>query len=140
MCRPVRHPLSRSVPARRTRRGDFGNSARPVGRTGTISAKEMEEIYREICDELGNALALLEQVAVDAVAEAGLSLRDIDTIVTNTITGLAIPTLEARLMNRLAFRPHVQRLPIFGFGCGGGVAGLSGAAHGASPAGFQRAV
>lgn len=76
-----------------------------------------------------NALDLLEQVAVDAVAEAGLSLRDIDTIVTNTITGLAIPTLEARLMNRLAFRPDVQRLPIFGFGCGGGVAGLSRAAR-----------
>ena len=76
-----------------------------------------------------NALDLLEQVAVDAVAEAGLSLRDIDTIVTNTITGLAIPTLEARLMNRLAFRPDVQRLPMFGFGCGGGVAGLSRAAR-----------
>jgi alkylresorcinol/alkylpyrone synthase len=76
-----------------------------------------------------NALDLLEQVAVQAVAEAGLTLSDIDTIVTNTITGLAIPTLEARLMNRLAFRPDVQRLPIFGFGCGGGVAGIARAAR-----------
>ncbi|CAN1723404.1 alkylresorcinol/alkylpyrone synthase [Hyphomicrobium sp. 1Nfss2.1] len=76
-----------------------------------------------------NALDLLEQVALDAIAQAGLSLSDIDTIVTNTITGLSIPTLEARLMNRLAFRPDVQRLPIFGFGCGGGVAGLSRAAR-----------
>lgn len=76
-----------------------------------------------------NALDLLEQVALDAVAQAGLSLSDIDTIVTNTITGLSIPTLEARLMNRLPFRPDVQRLPIFGFGCGGGVAGLSRAAR-----------
>lgn len=72
-----------------------------------------------------NAVDLLEEVAVRAVAEAGLELRDIDTIVTNTITGIAIPTLEARLMNRLAFRPDVQRLPIFGFGCGGGVAGMA---------------
>jgi alkylresorcinol/alkylpyrone synthase len=72
-----------------------------------------------------HALPLLERVAAQAVAEAGLSLHDIDTIVTNTITGLTIPSLEARLMNRLAFRSDVERLPIFGLGCGGGVAGLS---------------
>jgi alkylresorcinol/alkylpyrone synthase len=76
-----------------------------------------------------HALPLLEKVAAQAVAEAGLSLRDIDVIVTNTITGLTIPSLEARLMNRLAFRPNVERLPMFGFGCGGGVAGLSRAAR-----------
>jgi alkylresorcinol/alkylpyrone synthase len=89
----------------------------------THTWEERTEIYQR------NALDLLEQVAVQAVAEAGLTLRDIDTIVTNTITGLAIPTLEARLMNRLAFRPDVQRLPIFGFGCGGGVAGIARAAR-----------
>lgn len=88
----------------------------------THTWEERTETYQR------NALDLLEQVAVDAVAEAGLSLSDIDAIVTNTITGLAIPTLDARLMNRLAFRRDVQRLPIFGFGCGGGVAGLSRAA------------
>ena len=76
-----------------------------------------------------NALDLLETVAVQAVKDAGLNVRDIDTIVTNTITGLAIPSLEARLMNRLGFRPDVQRLPIFGLGCGGGVAGISRAAR-----------
>jgi alkylresorcinol/alkylpyrone synthase len=89
----------------------------------THTWEERTETYQR------NALDLLEQVAVQAVAEAGLALHDIDTIVTNTITGLAIPTLEARLMNRLAFRPDVQRLPMFGFGCGGGVAGLARAAR-----------
>ncbi len=89
----------------------------------THTWEERSETYQR------NALDLLEQVAVQAVADAGLTLRDIDTIVTNTITGLAIPTLEARLMNRLAFRPDVQRLPIFGFGCGGGVAGIARAAR-----------
>src|SRR5262249_11993469 len=44
---------------------------------------------------------------------------------TNTITGLSIPSLEARLMNRVGFRPDVERLPIFGLGCGGGVGGLA---------------
>ena len=72
-----------------------------------------------------HALELLERVAAQSVAEAGLALRDIDIIVTNTITGLSIPSLEARLMNRLGFRPDVERLPIFGLGCGGGVGGLA---------------
>ncbi len=89
----------------------------------THTWEERTETYQR------NALDLLEQVATQAVAEAGLSFGDIDTIVTNTITGLAIPSLEARLMNRLPFRPDVQRLPIFGLGCGGGVAGIARAAR-----------
>lgn len=72
-----------------------------------------------------HALDLLEKVAVDAVRQAGLELGDIDAIVTNTITGLAIPSLDAMLMNRLPFRQNLERLPIFGLGCGGGVAGLA---------------
>ena len=75
------------------------------------------------------ALVLLEKVAVDAVKAAGLEIRDIDAIVLNTITGLAVPSLDARLMNKLPFKPTVERLPIFGIGCGGGVAGLSRAAR-----------
>jgi alkylresorcinol/alkylpyrone synthase len=81
----------------------------------THTWEERTETYQR------NALDLLVRVAEQAVAEAGLTLRDIDVIVTNTITGLSIPSLEARLMNRLAFRPDVERLPIFGLGCGGGV-------------------
>ena len=72
-----------------------------------------------------HALALLERVALDAVAGAGLRLDQIDALVTNSITGLAIPSLDAMLMNRLDFAPDTERLPIFGLGCGGGVGGLS---------------
>jgi len=72
-----------------------------------------------------HALDLLERVAIEAVERAGLGLRDIDAIVTNTITGLAIPSLDAMLCNRIDFREDIQRLPIFGFGCGGGVAGIA---------------
>jgi len=68
-----------------------------------------------------NALELLEKVATEAVA-------DIDCLVVNTVTGLAVPGLDALLMNRLAFRSDTERLPIFGFGCAAGVAGLSRAA------------
>lgn len=76
-----------------------------------------------------HALSLLEQVAAKATASAGLEIGDIDVVVVNTITGLAVPSLDALLMNRLPFREDVERLPIFGFGCGGGVAGLSRAAQ-----------
>jgi len=76
-----------------------------------------------------HAVDLLADVARKATKRAGLELHDIDTIVVNTITGLAIPSLDALLINRLDFREDVQRLPIFGFGCGGGVAGLSRAAQ-----------
>jgi len=72
-----------------------------------------------------HAVALLADAAQRSIAMAGLGLRDIDVVITNTITGLAVPSLEARLMNRLDFRPDVERLPIFGLGCGGGVAGLA---------------
>jgi alkylresorcinol/alkylpyrone synthase len=72
-----------------------------------------------------NALALLEEATLKAVAEADIELADIGAIVTNTITGLAIPSLEARLVNRLPFSRKVERLPIFGLGCGGGVGGLA---------------
>ena len=49
-------------------------------------------------------------------------------IVTVCTTGIATPSLDARLMERLPFRRDVARLPIFGLGCAGGVIGLSHAA------------
>ena len=76
-----------------------------------------------------HALDLLESVARDATAAAGLAMSDIDAVIVNTITGIAVPSLDARLFNRVEFRADAERLPIFGFGCGGGVAGLSRAAR-----------
>jgi alkylresorcinol/alkylpyrone synthase len=72
-----------------------------------------------------HAVDLLADVTLKATAAAGIDLAEIDILVTNTITGLAIPSLDAKLFNRLKFAPTVERLPIFGLGCGGGVAGLA---------------
>jgi alkylresorcinol/alkylpyrone synthase len=72
-----------------------------------------------------HALDLLEQVGVAATEAAGVGLGAIDMVITNTVTGLAIPSLDAMLLNRLKFSRTVERLPIFGLGCGGGVAGLA---------------
>jgi alkylresorcinol/alkylpyrone synthase len=72
-----------------------------------------------------HAVDLLAEVTLKATASAGVALDAIDILVTNTITGLAIPSLDAKLFNRLKLKPTVERLPIFGLGCGGGVAGLA---------------
>src|SRR4029079_9814839 len=59
-----------------------------------------------------HALQLLEEVTLAAIADAGISLKDIDALVVNTITGLAIPSLDAMLRNRLDFPPMRARLQI----------------------------
>jgi alkylresorcinol/alkylpyrone synthase len=77
---------------------------------------------------LANATDLLAVAAARALDDAGLEASDIDTIVTICSSGIATPGLDARVMERLAFRPDVQRLPIFGLGCAGGVLGFARAA------------
>ncbi len=76
-----------------------------------------------------HALDLLEEVTIKATESAGVALNAIDMIVTSTTTGLAVPSLDAKLLNRLKLAPTVERLPIFGLGCGAGVAGLARAAR-----------
>lgn len=74
---------------------------------------------------LENAVELLGEAAMKALDEAGLAPGDIDVLVTVCSTGVATPALDARLMQILPFRADVQRLPIFGLGCAGGVLGLA---------------
>ena len=71
------------------------------------------------------ALALFVKAAGRALAEAGVSAGEIDTIITVSSTGIATPSLEARAMARLPFRTDVARVPVFGLGCGGGASGLA---------------
>jgi alkylresorcinol/alkylpyrone synthase len=78
---------------------------------------------------LEGAEALFVDVARKALASADLSAGDIDTVVTVCSTGIATPTLEARVATRIGFRGDVSRVPVFGLGCAGGVSGLSIAAR-----------
>ncbi|WP_119420929.1 type III polyketide synthase [Desertibaculum subflavum] len=72
-----------------------------------------------------NALDLLERAARDVLARTGLTARDVDGIVLASTTGIATPSLDAMLIDRLGLKREVERLPIFGLGCAGGVLGLA---------------
>jgi alkylresorcinol/alkylpyrone synthase len=74
---------------------------------------------------LEGAESLFLDVARKAIASADLAPADIDTVVTVCSTGIATPTLEARVAGKLGLRTDVSRVPIFGLGCAGGVSGLS---------------
>ncbi|MGE0565300.1 MAG: type III polyketide synthase [Pseudolabrys sp.] len=74
---------------------------------------------------LDGAQALFAQATRVALDHAELSPGDVDVIVTVSSTGIATPSLEARMMDTMGFRSDVMRVPVFGLGCAGGVSGLS---------------
>jgi len=69
-----------------------------------------------------------ERAMRSALEGAGLGAGDLDAFIFVTVTGIATPSIDARLMNRLHLPPHVRRTPIFGLGCVAGAAGISRAA------------
>ena len=81
---------------------------------------------------LETAPDLFIHAARSALADAGVAAEDVDVIVTVSSTGIATPSLEAQAFKAMGFRNDVQRVPVFGLGCAGGVSGLSLAARLAS--------
>ncbi len=87
------------------------------------SFTERNDLYIE------NAVRLLERVAGSLLAQSALTTDDIDTLVVVSTTGMATPSLDALLIERMGLRRDVERLPVFGVGCAGGVSGLARAAQ-----------
>jgi len=77
---------------------------------------------------LNSALELGEKAVLDALGRVGLQANDVDAFHFSTITGVACPSVDARLMNRLPFRSDCKRVPMFGLGCVAGAAGIARAA------------
>ncbi|TXI12397.1 MAG: type III polyketide synthase [Rhizobium sp.] len=75
--------------------------------------------YTEVASEL------FRRTATAALQRAGLRASEVDCIVTASSTGLATPSLEARLAGEIGFRADIERVPIFGLGCAAGVSGLA---------------
>lgn len=70
-------------------------------------------------------LELGTDVILAALNQAGLRAEDVDFIMATSVTGVATPSLDSRLVSILGLRPDVKRVPIFGLGCVAGAAGIA---------------
>ena len=80
---------------------------------------EANDLWIEVATTLG------AEAARKALDGAGLTPRDVDHIFFVSTTGLAAPSVDARIMTLLDMPRHTRRTPIWGLGCAGGVAGLA---------------
>ena len=83
------------------------------------SLEEKNSIYIQTATELSTDASL------SLFNEVGINPSDIDCIFYVNTTGLATPSIDARLINILGLRPNIKRTPIWGLGCAGGASGLS---------------
>jgi alkylresorcinol/alkylpyrone synthase len=92
----------------------------PLPQYGELSGfTEANDIFIETALELG------ERALLSAFDAAKIKPTDVDIVFSTTVTGLAVPTLEARLATLVGLRPDVKRVPLFGLGCVAGAAGVA---------------
>jgi alkylresorcinol/alkylpyrone synthase len=80
---------------------------------------EANAAYVEVAVDLG------EQAVRSALEAVNIAPDEVDIIVFVSSTGVAVPTIDARLASRLGLRPDVKRVPLFGLGCVAGAAGMA---------------
>ena len=71
------------------------------------------------------ALDLAEKCCLNVLRKAAVAPEKIGQLIFTTVTGLSVPSIDAKIMNRIPFSPSMKRMPLFGLGCVAGAAGLS---------------
>ena len=98
----------------------FKNLVLPLERYSHLGGfEDRNKIYIE------SMTKLLHKALTQLQEKHQFSWDDVMILTSTTVTGVAVPTLDARLMNLLPFSKNLIRLPLFGVGCLGGVAGLN---------------
>ena len=112
----------------------FERLHRSVGVRGRHLALPMEDYraldsFSKTNDKwIERATDLGEEAIGSALDQAGFAPGSVDHIFFTTVTGIASPSIDAKLINRMSMRSDIKRTPIFGLGCVGGAAGLARAA------------
>ncbi|HEY8430656.1 MAG TPA: 3-oxoacyl-[acyl-carrier-protein] synthase III C-terminal domain-containing protein [Sandaracinaceae bacterium] len=81
--------------------------------------EDRSRVWLRVATELG------AECITKLLDEAGVTPADVGQLTTTTVTGIAVPSVDARLMNVLPFSRSLKRVPLFGLGCLGGAAGLA---------------
>ena len=97
---------------------DTRHTALPLADYGALGAAANDRYIEE-------ATTLGERALRAALAASGLAPDDLDLLIVTSVTGVAVPSLDALLMPRLGLRADLKRLPVFGLGCVAGAAGLA---------------
>jgi predicted naringenin-chalcone synthase len=97
--------------------------ALPIEQYPTLGAwGEANDHWIRVAQELG------ECAIRRAAVQAGLDVRELRAFFFTSVTGIASPSIEARLVNRMGLSPEIRRIPMFGLGCVAGAAGIARAA------------
>jgi alkylresorcinol/alkylpyrone synthase len=80
---------------------------------------QANDIWIRVAQELG------EQALCLALHNAGLKPQDLGALLFTTVTGVASPSIDALLINRMGLPANIRRTPIFGLGCVAGAAGIA---------------
>ncbi len=149
MPHPLLDVVTRALPPHRVSQGELAGALRALWARDHYNVDRLEDLHRSVQVGARNlalplgeyeklttfrarndawtraAVALGETVTRAALDAAGLAPSDIDHVFFVTVTGLATPSIDARLVNRMGLRPDVKRTPVFGLGCVAGAAGLA---------------
>ena len=80
---------------------------------------QANDIWIRVAQELGERALCL------ALHNAGVEPQDLGALLFTTVTGVASPSIDALLINRMGLPTNIRRTPIFGLGCVAGAAGIA---------------